>query len=51
MQDALRACSRALPREGNNMAISSDMIDITTNNSISVNANILRTRIAKNPYQ
>jgi hypothetical protein len=47
MHVALRACSRALPREGSKMAISNDMIEITTSSSISVNADILRIRIAK----
>jgi hypothetical protein len=47
MHVALRACSRALLREGNKIAISSDMIEITTSNSISVKANVLRLCIAK----
>jgi len=47
MHAALRACSRALPRDGSKMASSNDMIEITTRSSISVNADFLRIRIAK----
>jgi hypothetical protein len=46
IQADLRACSRALPSEGSRIAISNAIIEITTSNSISVNAEIHRFRIA-----
>jgi hypothetical protein len=50
MHVALRACSRALPKEGSKMAISNAMMEITTSSSISVNAFTLRFRIAKTSF-
>jgi len=50
MHVAIRACSRALPKEGSKMAISNAMMEITTSTSINVNAFILCFRIAKNSF-
>jgi hypothetical protein len=47
MHVALRACSRALPNDGNKMAISRAMIEITTSSSINVNAFSLLKSIVK----
>jgi len=47
MHAVLRACSRALPKEGSSTAISSDMTEMTTSSSISVNADTFLNRISK----
>ncbi|MHC4117955.1 MAG: hypothetical protein ACYSWO_10655 [Planctomycetota bacterium] len=47
MHEAIRPCSRALLNAGSKIAISSDMTEITTSNSINVNADIFRCRIAE----
>jgi hypothetical protein len=44
------ARSRAYPKQGSNMAISKEIIDITTSSSINVNAFVLSSRIAKAPF-
>jgi hypothetical protein len=46
MHEAIRPCSRALLNAGSKMAISRDMTEMTTSNSINVNADTLRCFIA-----
>jgi hypothetical protein len=47
MHEAIRPCSRALLNAGSKIAMSSDMTEITTSNSINVNADTFRCRIAE----